>query len=209
MDEGRTRAERRAHGVTRRGLLQGAGLAAAAGSVLKPLEALADEAAAGGTRVQGPGAVPVTLRVNGTPRALTLEPRATLLEALRLPLDLTGAKPACDRGTCGACTVWLDGEPVYACTLLALECEGREVTTVEGLGTPAAMHPVQAAFVAHDGMQCGFCTPGMVMSCAHAVKTHGKGLTVEQARAATTGNLCRCGTYPHVLRAALAAAKGA
>jgi xanthine dehydrogenase YagT iron-sulfur-binding subunit len=198
----------RPSGVTRRGLLKGAGLAAAAGAVLKPIEAFGKEAPAEG-RTQGPGPVPITLRVNGAERSVQAEPRETLLEVLRLPLDLTGAKPVCDRGACGACTVWLDGEPVYACTLLAVECEGREVTTVEGLGTPGAMHPVQSAFVAEDGMQCGFCTPGMVMSCAWAVKQHGKDLTAEQARDATVGNLCRCGTYPHVVAAALRAAKGA
>jgi aerobic-type carbon monoxide dehydrogenase small subunit (CoxS/CutS family) len=195
-------------GVTRRGLLKGAGLAAASGALLRTTEAIAKEAEAGAVRVQGPGAEKVALKVNGQAKELSAEPRETLLEALRLQLDLTGAKPVCDRGACGACTVWLDGEPVYACTLLALECEGREITTVEGLGTPAALHPVQAAFVAEDGMQCGFCTPGMVMSCAYAVKAHGKGLTEAQARAATAGNLCRCGTYPHVLNAALRAAKG-
>jgi xanthine dehydrogenase YagT iron-sulfur-binding subunit len=194
--------------VSRRGLLKGAGLAAASGALLRGTEAFAKEAADGAVRVQGPGAVKVALQVNGAAQELNVEPRVTLLEALRLDLDLTGAKPVCDRGSCGACTVWLDGEPVYACTLLALECEGRAITTVEGLGTPAAPHAVQAAFVAEDGMQCGFCTPGMVMSCAWAVKTHGKGLTEAQARAACAGNLCRCGTYPHVLSAALRAARG-
>ena len=196
-------------GVTRRGLLKGAGLAAATGALMRAGDALAKEAADGKARVQGPGPEKLILQVNGKAHELLAEPRETLLEALRIPLDLTGAKPVCDRGACGACTVWLDGEPVYACTLLALECEGRQITTVEGLGTPASMHPVQDAFVKDDGMQCGFCTPGMVMSCAWAVKTHGKGLTEEQARAATAGNLCRCGTYPHVLKAALRAAKGA
>jgi aerobic-type carbon monoxide dehydrogenase small subunit (CoxS/CutS family) len=201
--------ERQRPGVTRRGLLKGAGIAAAASAAWKPLEVLAEEAAQGTARVQGPDAVPVTLRVNGAARELRVEPRETLLSVLRLPLDLTGAKPVCDRGACGACTVWLDGQPVYACTLLAIECEGREVTTVEGLGTPAAMHPVQSAFVREDALQCGFCTPGMVMSCAFAVKQHGAKLTAEQVRSATAGNLCRCGTYPHVVKAALAAAKGA
>ena len=104
--------------------------------------------------------------------------------------------------------MWLDGEPVYACTVLAVEAEGREVTTCEGLGTVANPDATQKAFVAHDGLQCGFCTPGLVMSCAWAVKKHGKALTEDQARAATVGNLCRCGTYPHVLKAALDAAKG-
>jgi aerobic-type carbon monoxide dehydrogenase small subunit (CoxS/CutS family) len=202
-------ADRDRSGVTRRGLLKGAGLAAAAGAAWKPLDALADEAAQGTAKVQGPGPVALTLKVNGAAKDVRVEPRETLLSVLRLPLDLTGAKPVCDRGACGACTVWLDGEPVYACTLLAVECEGREVTTVEGLGTPAKMHPVQAAFVREDALQCGFCTPGMVMSCAYAVKRHGAQLTAEQARAATAGNLCRCGTYPHVVKAAVAAAKEA
>jgi aerobic-type carbon monoxide dehydrogenase small subunit (CoxS/CutS family) len=103
--------------------------------------------------------------------------------------------------------VWLDGEPVPSCSVLALEVEGREVTTVEGLGTPDALHPVQAAFVAEDAAQCGFCTSGMVMSAAWAVKTHGKSLDEARVREACAGNLCRCGTYPHVVRAALRAAK--
>ena len=196
-------------GLTRRSLFKGAGIAAAAGAVLKPLEAFAREAEGGSAKVQGPGAVAVTLKVNGKERGLQVEPRETLLDVLRLPLDLTGAKPACDRGQCGACTVWLDGQPVYACTILAVEAEGREVTTVEGLGTPQSMHPVQSAFVEHDGLQCGFCTPGMVMSCAWAVKTWGKDLDAARVKEATAGNLCRCGTYPHVVKAALAAAKGA
>jgi carbon-monoxide dehydrogenase small subunit/xanthine dehydrogenase YagT iron-sulfur-binding subunit len=145
--------------------------------------------------------------VNGEERTVEIEPRETLLSVLRLPLDLIGAKPVCDRGQCGACTVWLDGEPVNACTVLGVEAAGHEVTTVEGLGNPKALHVVQAAFVEADAQQCGFCTPGMVMSAAWAVKTHGPALTEAQARAACAGNLCRCGTYPHVLDAALAAAR--
>jgi xanthine dehydrogenase YagT iron-sulfur-binding subunit len=193
-------------GLTRRSLFRGAGLAAAGSAILRPLEALAGEAE-GEVPVEGPGPVALKLRVNGGERTVQVEPRETLLSVLRAPLDLTGAKPVCDRGQCGACTVWLDGETVYACTVLAVEARGREVTTVEGLGDPARMHPVQGAFVQEDGLQCGFCTPGMVMSCAWAVKRHGKSLTAEQVREATAGNLCRCGTYPHVVRAALAAAK--
>jgi xanthine dehydrogenase YagT iron-sulfur-binding subunit len=198
---------RGAGGLSRRSLLKGAGLAAASQAILRPLDALAREAGEE-TRVQGPGPVEVGLRVNGDARTLRVEPRETLLGALRLRLDLTGAKPACDRGQCGACTVWLDDLPVYACTVLAVEAEGRRVTTVEGLGRPDALHPVQAAFCAEDALQCGFCTPGMVMSCAWAVRIHGPGLTPEQAREATSGNLCRCGTYADVLRAALRAARG-
>ncbi len=196
--------------LSRRQLFQGAGLAAAGAAILGAREAIArDAAAAEDLRTQGPGAVAIRLRVNGTERAIEVEPRTTLLSALRLRLGHTGAKPVCDRATCGACTVWLDGLPVYACSVLAVEAEGRDVTTVEGLGTPAAMHPVQAAFCAEDALQCGFCTPGMVMACAYAVKRYGPDLTEARAREAVSGNLCRCGTHPHVLRAALRAAKGA
>ena len=193
-------------GVTRRALFKGAGAAAAAGALFRGADALAKESAQG-PRVQGPGAVPITLLVNGEEKKVEVQPRDTLLETLRLPLDLTGAKPVCERSQCGACTVWLDGEPVYGCSVLAVEAEGRPITTVEGLGNPKALHVVQKAFVEADAMQCGFCTPGLVMACAHAVKTHGKNLTEDQVRAACAGNLCRCGTYPHVLKAALAAAK--
>lgn len=195
-------------GVTRRTLFKGAGAAAAAGALFRSVDGLAKDAP-DAPRTQGPGKTKVTLRVNGEARTLEVEPRDTLLETLRLPLDLTGAKPVCDRGTCGACTVWLDGELVQACGVLAIEAEGRAVTTVEGLGNPQALHAVQAAFVQEDALQCGFCTPGMVMSCAWAVKKHGPDLTEDQAREACAGNLCRCGTYPNVLKAALAAAKGA
>ena len=131
----------------------------------------------------------VRLEVNGTSRELSVEPRTTLLDALReSPLALTGTKPVCDRATCGACTVWLDGDPVQACSVLAVEAEGHGVTTVEGLGSPESPHPVQRAFVAEDAAQCGFCTPGMVMSAAWAVKTHGKDLQAEEVRAACAGN---------------------
>jgi aerobic-type carbon monoxide dehydrogenase small subunit (CoxS/CutS family) len=148
----------------------------------------------------------MTLRVNGAERDLDVEPRRTLLDALRGDLDLTGAKRVCDRGTCGACTIWLDGKPVYACMVLAIEAVGSEITTVEGLGTPEELHPMQAAFGKYDALQCGFCTPGFVMSCAWAAKTHGKDLDEAGVRESTCGNLCRCGTYPHVIAAALDAA---
>jgi len=192
-------------GVTRRALLKGAGAAAAAGAIAGPARALAQDAAAP-AGVAGPGAVPMSLRVNGDERKLDVEPRRTLLDALRGDLDLTGAKRVCDRGTCGACTVWLDGEPVYACMVLAIEAVGSEITTVEGLGTPEKLHPVQEAFRKYDAVQCGFCTPGFVMSCAWAAKTHGKDLDEAGVRESTCGNLCRCGTYPHVISATLEAA---
>jgi len=202
----------RNRGVTRRGLIRGVGLAAASGALLHPLEALADEAAKkkGRVRTQGPGEVRFSLELNGRRVEVQAEPRETLLEVLRRPpLLLTGTKPVCERAQCGACTVWLDGRIVPACTVLAVEAEGRAVTTIEGLGTPEKPHPVQRAFVEEDAVQCGFCTPGMVMVVAKAVEEHGASLTLEQARRATAGTLCRCGTHPHVLKAALRAAKEA
>ena len=201
--------ERPPSGLSRRALLRGTGLAVAAGTVFRPaVDALAEDAVDPGVRTQGPGAVEVTLKVNGAARKVNVEPREPLLDVLRLPLDTTGAKRVCDRGACGACTVHLDGKAVYACAVLAVDAEGHEITTVEGLagGKGAALVD---AFVRHDAMQCGFCTPGMVMACAATIDAHGPGLTAAQARAATAGNLCRCGTYPHVLEAALAAAKAA
>jgi len=196
-------------GVTRRAFFRGAGVAAATGALLGKVPAFGEEDAPKkpAVRTQGPGPVAITLLVNGTKREISVEPRRTLLDALRTNIDLTGAKSVCDRGTCGACTVFLDGVPVYACTLLAVECEGRAITTVEGLGTPEKPSAVQRAFWREDAMQCGFCTPGFVMSTTWAVNTYGKSLTAEQVKAATAGNICRCGTYPHVVRAALAAAK--
>ena len=197
-------------GVSRRALFKGAGLAAASAALARGGAAFAKEAetATQTVKSQGPGPADIRLRVNGKDQTVRAAPRDTLLEVLRLPLDLTGAKPVCDRGQCGACTIWLDGEPVYSCTILAVEAEQHEITTIEGLGTPKAMSATQTAFVHEDGVQCGFCTPGMVMACAHALKEHGKNLTAEQVREATAGNLCRCGTYPHVVNAALRAAKG-
>ena len=198
-------AERRQGGVSRRALLKGAGAAAAAGALAGTVEALAQEADSGGA-VAGPGPVRMSLVVNGEKRDLNVEPRRTLLDALRGDLDLTGAKRVCDRGTCGACTIWLDDKPVYACMVLAIEAVGSKVTTIEGLGTPDALHPVQEAFRKHDALQCGFCTPGFVMSTAWAVNKHGKKLDRQLVMTETSGNLCRCGTYPSIVSAALDAA---
>ena len=156
--------------------------------------------------VIGPQAQPIVISVNGAPRTLQIEPRTTLAEALRGPLGLTGTKIACNRGACSACTVWLDGEPVCACMMLAIEVGTRGVTTIEGLAHGATLHPVQAAFIEQDALQCGFCTPGMVMSCA-ALLEHTPDPTAEDVRAAISGHYCRCGTYPHVIEATLAAAK--
>jgi len=156
--------------------------------------------------VMGPDPVPVTLRINGVERLVNITPQATLADVLRGPLDLTGTKIGCDRGSCSACTVWLDSEPVASCMMLAIDVGDRSVTTIEGLADGDKLHPVQAAFVEHDAVQCGFCTPGMVMSCA-ALLAENPAPSLDDVKTATSGHLCRCGTYPHVFAATLAVAK--
>ena len=158
------------------------------------------------SKSSGPTATTIELNINGKPATLEIEPRVTLLRALREHLGLTGTKLVCDRGACGACTVHLDGKPVTSCMVLAIDARGHQVTTIEGLGTPANMHPVQAAFVEEDAQQCGFCTPGMVMSVAAALERN-PAATTDEIKHATAGNTCRCGTYPHVFAAALKAVK--
>ena len=158
--------------------------------------------------VIGPAAVTISLRVNGMTRAIEVAPHTTLAEALRGPLNLTGTKIGCDRGACSACTVWLDALPVASCMILAIDVGTRAVTTIEGLARGDSLHPVQAAFIAHDAVQCGFCTPGLVMSCA-ALLARNPDPSLDDVKAATSGHLCRCGTYPHVFAATLAAAKAA
>jgi xanthine dehydrogenase YagT iron-sulfur-binding subunit len=158
---------------------------------------------------RGPEGVPVTLWVNGRDVQVLVEPRRTLLSVLREELGLTGAKRGCGRGQCGACTVIVDGQTAYACMTLAIDCEGREIRTVESLAEGETLHPVQEAFVEHDGYQCGFCTPGQVMS-AVALLEHSPHPTEQEVRHEMAGNLCRCGAYPNIVRAVLAAAeKGA
>jgi aerobic-type carbon monoxide dehydrogenase small subunit (CoxS/CutS family) len=147
----------------------------------------------------------VTLAVNGTPRTVDIAPSMTLAQVLRGRLRLTGTKIACNRGACSACTVLLDGAPVCSCMLLAVDVGTRHVTTIEGLADGEELHPVQAAFVEHDALQCGFCTPGMVLSCA-ALLDRNPSPSAEEVKGAIAGHYCRCGTYPHVVEATLAAA---
>lgn len=154
---------------------------------------------------QGPDAVPISLRINGKVREFHLEPRVTLLDALRYTAKLTGPKEGCDRASCGACTVLLDGDPVYACMLLAIDVQGREITTIEALGSPEKLSPLQESFVAADALQCGFCTPGFVM-CAHALLKANPDPSEDEVRHALSGNVCRCGTQPHLLQAVAHAA---
>lgn len=153
-----------------------------------------------------PQPLSLTLTVNGTSHTVFAPPRMTLAELLRGPLDLTGTKIACNTGACGACTVWRDGDPICACMLLAADLRGREVTTIEGLAKEGRLHPVQEAFIQHDAMQCGFCTPGFVMSSA-ALLARNPHPTLENVKAALSGHLCRCGSYPKICEATLAAAE--
>ena len=195
-------------GVTRRGFLKGAGLSAASATLLQSgLMGVRQAAAADpNAGVHGPGAVPVTLRVNGRERQIAIEPRTTLAAALRDQLELTGTKIVCDRGACSACTVFLDGTPVCSCMTLAIEVGEREVTTVEGIAGDKDLHPVQAAFIECDASMCGFCTPGMVMSCAALLKRTPQP-SIDEIKTAVSGNLCRCGTYPKIFEAVATAAK--
>ena len=148
----------------------------------------------------------VTFRINGDERSLAVEPRRTLLDALRVDLSLTGTKKVCDMGDCGACTILMDGKAVYACLILAVDCEGREVTTIEGLAHGADLDPVQQAFVEEDAYQCGFCTSGQIMSLRALLNEHP---TPDDAaiERAVSGNLCRCGAYQHIVAAGRLAAK--
>jgi xanthine dehydrogenase YagT iron-sulfur-binding subunit len=169
------------------------------------LENEAQAEAQAGANVLGPGPVPITLQVNGKPCKLTIEPRVTLLDALRDHLDLTGAKRVCDRGACGSCTVILNGKAVYACSVLAIDAQGTEIQTIEGLSAPGQVHPLVSAFVRNDGVQCGFCTPGFVMA-AKGFLEKTPNPTYEQVKRGLGGNLCRCGTYIGIRKAVLEAA---
>jgi xanthine dehydrogenase YagT iron-sulfur-binding subunit len=177
--------------LSRRRFLKISGIAASAPLVVGPavVEIEGEEVA-----IHGPGAMPVTLKVNGKRFTAELEPRATLLDALREHLDITGPKRVCDRGECGACTVLIDGRAVYSCTTLAIEAQGNEIVTAEGLGGGEQPHPAQAAFVNNDAQQCGFCTPGFTVATRAFLDKHPNATDAEIAHG-MGGNLCRCGTY--------------
>ncbi len=195
----------------RRRFLQGLGIAGAGTALADSILArtATETEPAGAANAPVTGVVPLKLNINGQVRPVSVEPRTTLLNALRNHLEpaLTGPKLVCDQGTCGACTVLLDGKPVYGCLVLAIDAQGRQITTVEGLGTPDKMNAVQAAFVAHDASMCGFCTPGFVTTISAYLQKN-PAATESEIRAACKGNFCRCGTYPHVFQAALAVAQG-
>jgi xanthine dehydrogenase YagT iron-sulfur-binding subunit len=182
------------------------GAGAVATGLLQEVRESAGIAEAQTKTTSGPGEISMTLNINGTDRTLKAEPRVTLLDALRNRLDVTGAKKVCDRATCGACTLLMDDQVVYACTVLAIEAQGHKIVTPEGLGTPDKMNATQAAFVEHDALQCGFCTPGFVVATHAFVRDH-PNATLDQVRAGLGGNLCRCGTYAGITSAAFELAK--
>lgn len=154
----------------------------------------------------GPGKTELFLNVNGTLQEVVVEPRRTLLDALRVNLGLTGTKQVCNQGNCGACTVLLDGVPVYSCLQLAVECEGRDITTIEGLSKQATLHPVQQAFIEQDALQCGFCTAGQILA-AVALLHDNPHPSDEEIQTGMSGNLCRCGAYRGIVRAVRAASE--
>jgi xanthine dehydrogenase YagT iron-sulfur-binding subunit len=191
--------------ISRRSFLKSFSTSAAVAATAQ-VEAVAQELEkANREKIVGPGSVPITLNVNGKPLKLEVEPRVTLLEALRNHSNLTGSKEVCDRGTCGACTVLFDDKPVYSCSVLAIEAQGKAITTIEGLAQNGKLSPVQQAFIDQDALMCGYCTPGFVMSVTALLKQNPHP-TADQVRHACCGNLCRCGTYPRVMQAALKAA---
>jgi len=191
-------------GVTRRDFLAHLGLAGVAAATGNPLQAAeltpTDEPTTMTTSTAVPGAVPVSFVVNNKKHDLKIDPRTTLLDCLRENLNITGTKKGCDHGQCGACTVHIDGRRTNSCLVLAVTCQGQEVTTIEGLGTPDNLHPMQKAFVDCDAYQCGYCTSGQIMS-ATALLREGCSKDVAAIREAMSGNICRCGAYQNILHA--------
>ena len=188
-------------GFSRRGFMQGVGVSGGAIGLLAP-DAQAQGTAAGVMS----GEVPITLTINGKPYKASVEPRMTLLDVMRNNLDLTAAKRVCDRGTCGACTVIVDNKAMYACTILAIDAQGRQIQTLEGIAQGNNPHPIVQAFVNNDAQQCGYCTPGFVVA-SKAFLDRNPNPTMEQVKEGLGGNLCRCGTYVGIRQAVLEAAK--
>ena len=190
--------------LTRRKFLSATGSSAAAAAIIgRAATAGAAERGPAGAVADAPGiegAVPITLRINGKEHRLSVDPRTTLLDCVRETVALTGTKKGCDHGQCGACTVHVNGRRVNSCLTLALMHDGEEITTIEGLGTPDALHPMQAAFVAHDGYQCGYCTSGQIMSAVALLKEP-CGSDDAAVKELMSGNICRCGAYPNIVAA--------
>lgn len=203
-------SEERGGGVSRRSFVQTLGLSAAAGVIADRAEGAAraierdarQEGSA--TDVAGPGVVEISLRVNGEEKKLSIDPARTLLDALRMQLNLTGSKEICDRGACGGCSVLVDGKLSNSCMMLALDAVGSEITTIEGLAKNGALDPIQESFIRHDALQCGYCTPGLVLA-SRALLNEKPRPTMEQIKQGLSGNICRCGTYTNIFNAVLEA----
>ncbi|MBN1478657.1 (2Fe-2S)-binding protein [candidate division KSB1 bacterium] len=190
--------EKKHDGLSRRSFLKGVGGGVVGTAVLT--SSRRTSAAEQYGDVVGPDAVEITLNVNGQKRTLTVDPRVTLLDALRDQLSLTGSKRVCNKGQCGACTLICNGRTVLACSMLAIDADGADVETIEGLKTGDQLHPVQEEFIKNDALQCGFCTPGFIMSSVALLRKN-PSPSMEEIKYAVSGNLCRCGTYPHVFKA--------
>lgn len=195
--------------ISRRSFLKGVGTgaisAAVAPTVLEAAEKASKVAASGEAQIiKKDQMLPISLKVNGKVHKVEVEPRRTLLSVLRSELDLTGAKPICEKGECGGCTVIVNGKPIYSCMALAIDVQGKEVTTVEGLAKGDKLHPVQEAFIEHDALMCGFCTPGFVVATKALLDKH-PNPTLGQIKEELSGNICRCGTYPRIFEAAMTA----
>jgi xanthine dehydrogenase YagT iron-sulfur-binding subunit len=182
--------------VSRRNFLKSTGVVGIAASVLTPPEVEAQS----GPAAVGPGDVPVRLTVNGRQLNLMIEPRVTLLDALRMRADMTGNKRVCDRGTCGACTMLVDGRPVYSCSTLAIDVQGKQIRNIDGLANGETLHPVQQAFCDKDALMCGFCTPGFIMASVGLLEKH-PNATADQIKKGLDGNICRCGTFTRIFEA--------
>ncbi|MBI3653210.1 MAG: (2Fe-2S)-binding protein [Acidobacteria bacterium] len=202
MSDEKNKSDQQKSGVSRRSFLKASGISLGVPLVVghRVINVNGQE-----VKLYGPTKTSITLTINGAKQTVEVEPRVTLLEALRHELDITGAKRVCDRATCGACTMIVGGKAVYSCTVLAIEAQGKPITTVESLMQGEKLHPLQQAFVDNDGQQCGYCTPGFVMACK-AFLDKNPSPTPEEVQKGLGGNLCRCGTYMGVRAAVLQAA---
>lgn len=201
QEEKKDKEDQDRSGMTRRGFLQVMGAGAVASAATGQLHAAATP-----ENAEAPGLLRVRLQINGRPYWLSVEPRWSLLYVLREKLGLTGTKVGCERGECGACTVLMDGQPRYACLTLAVDAEGAEITTLEGLMKGEELGPVQEAFLEHDAFQCGYCTPGQIMAAEGLLRVS-PNPSLEEIRLGMSGNLCRCGAYPHIFAAVRRAAE--
>ena len=195
----------KSQGITRRKFIQGVGTGMIGTAVLPGILS-GEKEKPEPSPPSHPGKELVVLKVNGKQVRAMVEPRTTLVQLLRDHLELTGTKIVCDHGECGGCTVLLDGKAVYSCHMLALDAAGKEVLTIEGLLNGEELHPIQQAFIDHDGLQCGFCTPGQIMAAQALLLKHPEP-TVEQVKEGMAGNLCRCAAYPNIVKSVMAAAE--